>query len=220
MNMNYSDYISGIIETIPTGVPIYTDTIVKTASEVIGVKIDEIKSNVNLNLKRLADNCVIERIQKGVYYKPKMTAFGKSKPPMELVIAEACIKRDADTIGYIGAETLLHSLGLTTLVPKNKVIVTNKHRVKVPKEYHIVLKKPVTEVTDENIRYLQLIDAIAMLGTEYIDSENPAEIIIQTINKFELDKLTMIKIAKKYYPQRVFLAVLETILDEYNEITL
>ena len=170
-------------------------------------------------MKRLADNSVIKRIQKGVYYKPKMTAFGESKPPIELIIAETCMKNGNETIGYIGAETSLHNLGLITHVPKNKIIVTNKYRVKVSKENHIVLKKPVTKITTQNSRYLQLIDAIVMLNTEYIDADNPTDIILQAIDKFELDRLTMIKIARKHYPQKALFAVLEIILEETNEIT-
>lgn len=217
--MNYSEYMNNMIDTLPTGIPIFTDMVVKKASSDMGIPIDQIKSIVNLNLKRLADNLVIERIQKGVYYKPKMTPFGKTKPPLELAITEMCTKQGEQTIGYIGAETLLHNLGLSTLAPKNKVIVTNKYRMKVPKEKHIILKKPVTEVTDENVRYLQIIDAISMLHTEYIDIENPCQSIRQTVDRLELDKLTIIKIAKKYYSQRVMLAVLETILEDNYEIT-
>lgn len=219
MNINYSEYMSDVIEAFSTGTPIFTEAVARAASDEIGVPIDEIKSIVNLNLKRLADNDVIERIQKGVYYKPQITVFGKAKPPIDLVIMEICMKQAGQQIGYLGGETLLHSLGLTTLAPKNKVIVTNRYRVKVPKGSHIVLKKPVTEIIDKNVRYLQLIDAIAMLDTEYIDAKNPAEIIRQIIGRLALDKLTMIRIAKKYYPQRVLLAVLETILEDDYEIT-
>lgn len=217
--MNYSKYMSSIIEAFPIGIPIFTDSVVKMVSDDIEEPIKKIKNMVNLNLKRLADNCVIERIQKGVYYKPKMTAFGKIKPPMELVIMETCLKQEEKRIGYIGAEMLLHNLGLTTLVPKNKVIVTNKYRMKVPKENHLILKKPVTKITEENIQYLQLIDAISMLDTGYIDVENPYKIIRHTIDKLQLDKLIMITIAKKYYPHRVLMAVLDIILEDDYEIT-
>lgn len=217
--MNYRKYMSGVIETFPIGIPIFTESVVKMVSDDIGEPIKKIKSMVNLNLKRLADNCIIERIQKGVYYKPEMTAFGKIKPPMELVIMETCLKQGGKRIGYIGAEMLLHNLGLTTLVPKNKVIVTNKYRMKVPKENHLILKKPVTKVTEENVKYLQLIDAISMLDMGYIDAENPCKIMRQTIDELQLDKLMMIEIAKKYYPHRVLMAVLDIILEDDYEVT-
>ncbi|WP_317854415.1 DUF6088 family protein [Chakrabartyella piscis] len=219
MNIKYSEYMGSVIEAFPVGIPIFTDTVVKIVSDKIEMPVDDLKSIVNLNLKRLADNHIIERIQKGVYYKPKMTAFGKTKPPIELMIHETCIQCDGEKIGYIGAETLLHDFGLTSLVPKNKVIVTNKYRVKVPKENHIILKKPVTEITEDNAKYLQLIDVVAMLSTEYIDVENPEQIIRERANKLVVDKLTMIKIAKKYYPLKVLVAVLEIILEDDYEFT-
>lgn len=217
--MNYSEYMSNIVATFPIGTLIYTENIVKTISAEIGVEAEEIKSIVNLNLKRLADDNAIERIQKGVYYKPKMTAFGKTKPPFELLINETCIVQDNKKIGYVGGETLLHDLGLTSLIPKNRVIVTNKYRAKLPQEAHTILKKSVIKITDENVRYLQLIDAIAMLDTEYIDAENPEKIIKNWIDKFELDKITMIKLAKRHFPKRVLFTVLETILEDDDEIT-
>lgn len=219
MNVNYSEYTRNAIESFPINVPIFSETVAKTVSYEVGVPTEDIKRVVNLNLKRLTDSNVIERIQKGVYYKPKITAFGKTKPPIELVIAETCMKKDDNKIGYIGGKTLLHDLGLTTLMPKNKVIVTNKYRTKLPQDAQIILKKSVIKITDENARYLQLIDAIAMLDTEYIDAQYPEKIIRHWVHKFELDKLTMIKLAKRHYPQRVLFAVLETILEDNDEIT-
>ena len=217
--MNYSEYMSNIVEVFPTGVPIFTENIVKTISAEIGVPTEEIKSIVNLNLKRLADDNAIERIQKGVYYKPKMTAFGKTKPPFDQIINETCIVQNNTKIGYIGGETLLHDLGLTSLIPKNRVIVTNKYRTKLPQEAHTVLKKSVIKITDENARYLQIIDAIAMLDTEYVDANQPEKIIRHWVDKFELDRLTIIKLANRHYPQRVLFAVLETILEDNYDIT-
>ncbi len=219
MNINYSENMSNVIDAFPVGVPIFTDTVAKRVAIDAGVSMKSIKKNVNLNLKRLADNHVIERIQKGVYYKAKITAFGKSRPPIDLVISETCMKHGGKKIGYIGGETLLHDLGLTSLTPKNKVIVTNKCRVKVPKESHIILKKPVTEITDENVKYLQLIDAIAMLETEYIDAKNSGEIIRCALDTLKLDKLVMMKIAKKYYSRKILLLVLDILLEDDYEIT-
>lgn len=219
VDMNYSEYMGNVIETFPIGMPIFTEKITKKVSDEIGIPVKDLKSTVNQNLKRLADDGVIERIQKGVYYKPKMTAFGKTKPPIELVINETCIMQNDKKIGYVGGETLLHELGLISLIPKNKVIVTNKYRTKLPNDVHIILKKSVTEITDENVRYLQLIDVIAMLDTEYIDAKNPQKIVRQRMDKLNIDKIIMLKIAKKYYPQRVLLAVLDIIVEEDDEIT-
>lgn len=214
MDINYSEYMSNMIENIDTGMPIFTDTVIKTVAKNIGLPTKDVKHVVNLNLKRLADDSVIERIQKGVYYKPKVTVFGKTKPPIDLVINETCIKSDNQTIGYIGEQTLLHNLGLTTLMPKSKVIVTNKYRTKIAKENQITLKKPTVKITNENVRYLQMIDTIAMLETEYIDADNPNKIIRQAIENFTLDKFEMIKIARVSYPKKVFNAVVDVLVEE------
>lgn len=218
MQVNYSEYMGSVIDGFPFGTPIFTDAIVRMITNEVDVSIEEIKNIVNLNLKRLADNHTIERIKKGVYYKPKMTVFGKTKPPIDLVITETCIQQDEKLIGYIGGETLLHQMGLTTLLAKDKTIVTNKHRVKVPMGTHIVLKKPVVPICEGNAWYLQTIDAIAMLDAMYIDAENPREIIRNRVAKLGLDELALIKMAKQYYSQKVLLTVLDVILEDEDEV--
>ena len=219
MQLNYSEYLGNLVTQMPVGIPIFTERVAKTLATEVGVPIAEVKSIVNLNLKRLADNQVIERVQKGVYYKAKMTVFGKTPPPIELVVRELCTKEDDEIIGYVGAESLLHHLGLSTLMPKQNVIVTNKHRTKIDAASQTVLKKPVTTITTTNVRYLQMIDAITMLDTAFVDAPNPKALVEETIQKQNMDKITLLKIAKKHYPQKALLQVLDVVLEDTNEFT-
>ncbi len=217
MQLNYSEHLGKLIEQVPVGVPIFTDKVAKTMAQELGVPVIEVKDIVNLNLKRLADKRVIERVQKGVYYKSKMTVFGKTPPPMELVVHELCTREDDQRIGYVGAESYLHQLGLCTLMPKQKVIVTNKHRTKVAAMTQTVLKKPATTITTENYRYLQMIDVITTLETSYVDALNPKAIIEDAIQSYHMDKITLLKIAKKHYPQKALLQVLDIVLEDTHE---
>ncbi len=138
MDINYSKHITKIINEYPDNTPIFTEYIARIIENENSVESGKLKELINLNLKRLADNHIIERIQKGVYYKPKMTVFGMTKPPQELFIKQICISNKGKKIGYIGDEALLHDLGLTSLLPKNKVIVTNNYRAKICGDSHIV----------------------------------------------------------------------------------
>lgn len=212
--MNYNKTIRDYVATLPTDTPIFTEHIVKIVSARVDVDASKIKNTVNSNLQKLVVEDTLGYMQKGVYYKPEITPFGKTKPPFERLVTETCIRHDNKRIGYIGGEVLLHDLGLTSSVPKTKVIVTNKHNIKLPNVKHITLKKPAVDITEENVKYLQLIDAMAMLGTEYIDAVQPRSVIKCWFKKFDLDEITTIKIAKSYYPKRVLFEVLDTILDE------
>ncbi len=214
MNINYNTYIGDIIKNIPFGMPFFTDDILQELSVETKLPKDEIKSVVNLNLKRYADKNIIERIQKGIYYKPKMTAFGKIKPPIDLATTKLCTEHGNEIIGYIGGELLLNQLGLSTLMPKNKVIVTNKYRAKVIENTHIILVKPVTEVKRTNYRYLQIIDVISMLENAFIDAVKPNDIILNFIRKYSLNELELLKYAKKYYSSKVLLATLNILLEK------
>ena len=214
MNMTYNTYIGDIIANIPFGIPFFTGDIINELSNELNLPKNEIKSVVNLNLKRYADENIIERIQKGIYYKPKMTVFGKTKPPLDLAIAEMCTKLEGEVIGYLGGETLLNQLGLSTLLPKEKVIVTNKHRTKVMENTHVILKKPVTEINSTNYRYLQIIDVIAMLEFAFIDVLNPIDIVLDFIEKYDLNKMELLKYAKRHYTNKILLATLNILLEE------
>ncbi len=57
-----------------------------------------------------------------------------------------------------------------------------------------------------------------MLNTKYIDAENPKRIIRGVIEKFNLDKIILLKITKKYYSKKVMQDVLEIVLEDYYDI--
>lgn len=102
---------------------------------------------------------------------------------------------------------------------KQNVIVTNRHRTKIDATSQTVLKKPVTTITTTNVRYLQMIDAITMLDTAFVDAPNPKALVEETIQKQNMDKITLLKIAKKHYPQKALLQVLDVVLEDTNEFT-
>lgn len=219
MRDNRNEYIKKLIEEIPFGIPFFSTDIVDKILKEVEEPRDKIKSAVNVSLKRYADKNIIERIQKGVYYKPKMTVFGKMKMPIDLTITEICTKDGDNIIGYIGSHSLLNELGLTTLLPKNKVIVTNKYRTKIVKETNIKLKTPVTEINKNNYRYLQIMDAISMLDDYYIDTKEPDKILYNHISNYRLDKIELLKIARKHYSNKVLNKTLDIILEDNNEFT-
>jgi len=218
--MEYQGYGEHIIETIehvPYGMAIFPENIAKVLTEQFAIPFEQAKKVTNVNLKRLADKEKIERLQKGIYYKTKQTVFGKIKPNMDAVMEQVLTIRDEDIIGYETGASFQNSIGLIKLMPRMKEIATNRYRIKMDVNCHIVARKPVTRVNKNNYQYLQFLDVVDELPTAYVDAENPYQLLNDYVGKQNLDKLKLIYMAKKYYPQKTLLRLLDIILEVEHE---
>lgn len=218
--MEYKGYREYIIETIghtPYGIAIFPENIAKVLTEQFAIPFEQAKKVTNVNLKRLADKEEIERLQKGIYYKAKLTVFGKTKPNMDTVMSQILTLRDEDIIGYETGASFHNSIGLITLMPRMKEIATNRYRTKMDVNCHIITRKPVTRVDKNNYKYLQFLDTVDELPTAYVDAENPYQLLNDYVEKQNLDKLKLIYIAKEYYPQKTLLRLLDIILEVEHE---
>lgn len=73
----YVDFITNYIAQSPYGTPIFTAEVTERVMEEFGLEETQARKIVNTNLNRL-NGVVLESFRKGIYYKPKTTAFGKS----------------------------------------------------------------------------------------------------------------------------------------------
>lgn len=218
--MDYQGYGTQIMQTInhiPYGVAIFPEFIAKTLAEQFAIPLEQAQKVTNVNLKRLADKEQIERLQKGIYYKAKETVFGKTKPNIDAVMTQVLTINENEVIGYETGASFLNKIGLSTLLPRDKEIATNGYRRKLDATCHIVTKKPVTEINNNNYRYLQFLDAVDGLHTSHVDAENPYMTLQEHAAKQNLDKLKLICFAKKYYGQRTLLKLLDIILEVEDE---
>ena len=157
------DYILNVYKP---GEPIFTVDI-----EVEGMSHD----NMRQQFKKLVDTGVINRFENGIYYIPEKTELkGYNRITPEVVASYKYIERLGVRIGYYAGFTFANQLGLTMQVPYKKEIVSNnmaaiKREVRIGNQSYIV-RKPVTKVTEENYRILQLLDLIKDLDM-YIDDE-------------------------------------------------
>src|SRR5215469_13635008 len=79
-------------------------------------------------LSRLAGSGVIHRVCKGVYYRPKTTRFGETKPDMARVFTRMLDRKDVDW--KPSGLAVWNALGLTTQVPATSTFVVDR-RVQV-----------------------------------------------------------------------------------------
>jgi len=209
--MNIAKKIKEKIKTIETGNTFtYKDLAIKK----------EEYSAASKTIERLIKKGIIKRISTGVFYKPKQTVFGEIKPDEEKIITPYLFK-NGKRIAYITGLLLYNKMGLTTQIPKEISIASTKKRIYISKgNIKASAVKSYVEVTDENYKLLELLDAIKdFKKIPDLDKKSAIKILGKKI--FELNnkqKKELIEIAPEYPPRvRAFLgALLENIDKNIN----
>jgi hypothetical protein len=80
------------------------------------------------SFSRLAEAGVVQRLRKGVYYKPKVTRFGALKPDAATVVAAVLDLKDVNWTP--GGISVWNAMGLTTQVAATPTFVAD-HRVRI-----------------------------------------------------------------------------------------
>lgn len=217
--VGYGEHIAKTVKNMPYEAAIQTEDIAGRLAETFALPFDRAKTLTNVKLKRMADKGEIERLQKGVYCQVKQTVFGKAMPSIDQVVKRTLTEQNGRKIGYESGTFLLNRLGLTTLIPRDMELTTNRYGAKLPEGCRIKLKKPVTAVTDANWKYLQFIDLISELPGMHIDAEK-SELLLAGYAKIQkLDGLTLIFTARRYYPAKVLAPLIDLLMGVNNELT-
>lgn len=168
------------------------------------------------SFKRMVDKSIIKRFDYGIYYIPKQSELFKK--PMSLdsnsVIVAKYIRRNSNVFGYYSGMTFANQIGITSQVPAEDEIKTNKESTKgrtIELSYRrIKIIKPRIKITKENWMMLQLLDLI----NEYEKwSEVSYEKVIEIMNEYileqKLEKIEMVATIKSY-PDRVAKRLIES----------
>ena len=201
-HVGYGQYIANNIISLPYGVPIYTEVIANDLAKQFHLDIAKAKGLVNVNLNRIAQKLDLERFQKGIYFKAKVTPFGKTKLNPAYITQNAYLRKNEETIGYETGATFMNQIGLTTQMAKHRFIVTNvfnRNGSKVDEKLHLVIRKPYTFVTNDNYQYLQVLDAIENKDKVPVDANEPNRVILEYIRRCNLDIIKLLAYASKYY---------------------
>jgi len=177
-------------------------------------------SAASKSIERLIKKEIIKRISTGVFYKPKRTVFGELKPDEEKIITPYLFK-NGKRIAYITGLLLYNEMGLTTQIPKEISIASNKKRIYISKG-NIKAKavKSYVEVTNDNYKMLELLDALKdFKQIPDLDKKSSISILTRKISELEKKQVKkLIEIALEYPPRvRAFLgALLENIDKNIN----
>lgn len=217
--IGYGEHISNAVENMPYECVIQTEDIAKKLAAEFELPYDKAKVLTNVKLKRMADKGEIERVQRGVYCHIKQTVFGKVTPSIDEIVIKTLKIQDDKRIGYESGASLLNRLGLSTLLPRDIEITTNRYGAKLPEGCRIVTCKPAATVTDENWKLLQFIDLVSELPNVHIDAENPEQLLRQYAKKQQLDTLMLIFTARKYYSPKVLIPLIDLFKEVEYEVT-
>lgn len=192
-------------ETYENGEPIFTSDIVIGLSE----------ENLRYHLKKLTDAGLLCRFDAGVYYFPKTDTSGNLIPlTVDTVILHKYIRRKGHRVGYYSGYTLANRMGLSAQVPFTEEITSNyapaQVRKLIIKNHTYVLRRPVVEITDQNVAVLQFLDCLKDI--EKCAEETPeicGQILRNYIKKYAVTK-TMVDQLIVNYPLKIYKAMYET----------
>lgn len=168
-------------------------------------------------LERKVKKGELSRVEKELYYIPKKSIFGELPFTINDFI-QKYLYIGEKRIGYISGINLFNKYGLTTQLANNIEIVTNIR--KNPREFdEIKIKfiKNKAPITNENVKYLEILDILKNLKN--IPDSNIKDNYIfmkEKILNLSYDEiLILLELAEKYYTV-VVLALLGSMIEEKN----
>jgi len=205
--MTYQQFLEKIIIQYEFGDAIFLDKILPLFMEEFNLAKNKARLALAVAFKRILDKKTVpelRRYEKGIYYRTCNSIFG----------GEIGIRKNKVIIGkYIdagnGYETgagIFHRLGLTTLMPNMRYVATNKvDRTKYDQKLGITLCAPKTQVTEDNVNYLRILDILHDLNNFPYDVENPFKVIKEHISAYKLSYETLLAYASEFYNKETVL---------------
>ena len=154
-------------------------------------------------LERQRKKGIIKKLSKGVFYKPKMTAFGEKKPSEEQIL-KPYLYSNGEREAYLTGTYLYNQMGLTTQVPTTIQIASRDKRIFINRgTVKATPVKSYVDVSEENYKLLGLLDALKDLKQIPDVDINQAGIILKNqIGSLKNKQLAaLIEYALKYPPR-------------------
>lgn len=192
-----------LLETYGTNEPIFSNEI---SFE------DYSRPWISKQLAQLCEDGKIIRYEKGVYYIPTNTVFGKSLLNPRKVIERKYISNNGDIIGYYSGLTLQNQLRLTTQMSNVIEIYTNNEPTRVRDvlvgKQKVQLRRARTTITAANADVLSFLELMNTLDPVTLDEEKKS-ILISFIADRKI-KRTDITTYAPYFPDNAMRTLIES----------
>ena len=134
---------------------------------------DITRSALNQQLKKLCDKGLLEKYDVVVYFIPKKTLLNSTiGPNADMVARYRFISKGNNIDGFYGGNSFANQIGISTQVPQVVEIVSNNtnssdREVRIGNRRFYV-KKPIVQITKENVYVLQMLELLKNLDA-YLD---------------------------------------------------
>ena len=210
--MTYTDFVCGELNAVNPGLPIYISQISEKLAAAYGLEQSAAAAATSVAVKRIMDSSLVPELrcyQKGIYYLTAATPFGELGINKECLISDKYLTSDR---GYETGLGLLHRMGLTTQMPRDRVLATNvaKSGTRVDERLGVIIRPAKTEINADNKAYLQMLDVLDSFGKAPIDAMQPYAIAAQHIRNKGLQYERLLSLADRYYNKNTILQIAHT----------
>ena len=201
MKKPYMDFVCEVMKRQEIGKPIYISRISEYVVETYQIPQKKAAGAVSVACKRIMDGGLIPELrfyQKGIYYRAAVTPFGETGIDKEQLIADKYLVNDT---GYETGLSVLHRMGLTSQMPRERVLASNRASdcARLDARLGVVVRPPKVEINAGNKQYLKLLDVLDILADAPVDVENPYAVIGEYIGRLELEYRKLLALANNYY---------------------
>lgn len=163
-------------------------------------------------LSLLCESGRLVRFERGIYYIPVNTPFGKSVLNPNKVIERKYIMDKGVANGFYSGMTALNKLGLTTQMPNAVEICTNNEtsklrNIKVSNQ-NVVLRRSRVKITNDNLNVLNILDLMNNVPSGFFDNDRRA-VIKQFINSNGITRNSLLEYAPDF-PDKAFRNLVES----------
>lgn len=176
---------------------------------------DMTENNIRQQLKKLTDEGMIKRFDKGIYYLPRKSIFKSgSLPSIEKVLEYKYLRDKNQLCGYVSGQLFFNQIGLSTQVPMQYEIVSNKattdYRETVLAQSRIIIRSPKVPVTEQNYTILQFLDLMKDVDLySEISGKELQERLFKYLRTINL-KISDLEPYFTYYPDKLYRNLIET----------
>lgn len=207
--MTYVRFVAGLLNDVEPGVPIYTADLASRLAEAFGMERSKANAAAGVAMKRILDGNRCPRLRfykKGIYYLAVPTPFGETGIDKERLIRDKYLAHGS---GYETGHAALYRLGLTSQLPAERVIATNRARecLRPDKSLGVSVRPPKTTVTEENRHYLQILDVLELMGKAPVDVEDPYALLSDYVAERALSYDRLLAIADRYYSRNTVIEI-------------
>ena len=163
-------------------------------------------------LKKLCDEEKLIRFEKGIYYIPTDTVFGKSRLDPKKLIEKKYINDRSGIIGYFSGITFMNMLGLSNQMPNVIEIYTNNEPSRAREvpvgSQKVLLRKSRALIDSNNVATMSFLELMNFTDAGFYDSEKN-KIIEDYIKKNRITKKMITRYAP-YFPDKAMRTLVES----------